>query len=440
MKALEKAAKDREDADAGREAAVPAGAAPASAAAASAPRGGAANSGLTLEPLAPQQPNAPAAKPREPVPSPSPGKPAGAARATPAAASRESMLAATVIRASERDTGGGLGSAVAYVRERPLIALGPIAALFLIGYGTYIYLQMTSPGMIVKQPPPPVQSAPGAPIPTAPALVATSGSTAAAPQPPIPLTSLLPQLQEGAPGGKPATKPAAAAAKPAAAAAVPAPAPAPAQTAAPTAVRDTIKITSGGPTPTVNPLLTEAYAAFNSGNLEAAPRLYNQVLRSEPNNVDALLALAAIATQRGDREQASRHYLRTLEVEPRNALAQAGLIGMLGRADPLAAESRLKQLIVRDPSAYLHFTLGNLYADQNRWPDAQQAYFQAHHLQSDNPEYAYNLAVGLEHVGQPKLALEYYRRALQLAAAKSRANFSTATVEERISTLEKTVR
>ena len=54
----------------------------------------------------------------------------------------------------------------------------------------------------------------------------------------------------------------------------------------------------------------------------------------------------------------------------------------------------LKQLIAREPSAYLYFTLGNIYADQNRWPDAQQAYFQAHHLQPDNPDYAYNLAVG----------------------------------------------
>ena len=205
-------------------------------------------------------------------------------------------------------------------------------------------------------------------------------------------------------------------------------------------MRDTIKVMAGGAAPTINPLLAEAYAALDAGNLEAAPRLYNQLLRGEPDNVDALLGLAAIATQQGASEQASRHYLRVLQVEPRNALAQAGLIGMLGRADPLAAETRLKQLIARDPSAYLYFTLGNVYADQNRWPDAQQAYFQAHYLQSGNPDYAYNLAVGLEHVGQPKLALEYYQRALQLTAVTNRANFSAAAVRERISTLERTVR
>ena len=33
-------------------------------------------------------------------------------------------------------------------------------------------------------------------------------------------------------------------------------------------------------------------------------------------------------------------------------------------------------------------------------------------MQPDNADYAYNLAVGLEHLGQPKLALTYYRKAL----------------------------
>jgi len=422
MKALEKAAKDREDADAGREAAVPAGAA-----------AGDAGSEFTLEPLAPRQQSA-APMPREPAPSPD--KPADAARPAPATASREptasreSMLAAsTVVRAGERAAGGGLGSAMAYAREQPLIVLGPIAVLILIGYGTYIYLNMTSPGMAVKPPPAAVPSS--APVTPAPAVAAASGSTVAAPQPPIPLTSLLSPPQESAPRAKPAPKPAAAAA-----AVIPAAVPAPEPAATPTAARDAIKITSGGATPVINPLLAEAYAELNSGNLDAAPRLYNQLLRSEPNNVDARLGLAAIATQQGDSEQAMQHYLKVLELEPRNALAQAGLIGMLGRADPLAAETRLKQLIARDPSAYLHFMLGNVYADQNRWPDAQQSYFQAHHLQAGNPDYAYNLAVGLEHVGQPKLALEYYRRALQLVGAKGRANFSTAAVQARIGKLE----
>lgn len=424
MKALDKAAKDREEADAGRAPAAPADDT-------AAPGAGAAKSELTLEPVAPRQATTPAAAPREP--SLSPGKPAGAA---PAAASRESAQAATMIRASQRETGGGIG---AYVREHPLIVFGTLPALFLIGFGSYVYLQMTRPGLIVQQPPRPAQPAPSAPIVLAPPASIASGGALPAAQPPIPLTSLLPPPQERTAKEKSSARPAAASNATAPDETPAASATAPAAAAAPTAARDTIKVTAGGAAPTINPLLSEAYAALNAGNLESSQRIYNQLLRGEPGSLDALLGLAAIATQQGNSEQASRHYLKVLEFDPRNALAQAGLIGMLGRADPLAAETRLKQLIVREPSAYLYFTLGNVYADQNRWPDAQQAYFQAHHLQPDNPDYAYNLAVGLEHVGQPKPALSFYRRATQLAAAKGRANFSIAAAQERARKLEKVV-
>jgi tetratricopeptide (TPR) repeat protein len=199
-------------------------------------------------------------------------------------------------------------------------------------------------------------------------------------------------------------------------------------------------VTSGAATPTVNPLLTEAYSALAAGNFESSRRLYSQLVISDPGNIEALLGLAAIATQQGDRDTAAKHYVRVIELDPRNSFAQAGLIGMLGRADPRAAETRVKQLIARDPSAaYLHFTLGNTYVDQSRWPDAQQAFFQAYHLQPDHADYAYNLAVALEHVGQPKPALDFYRRAVLLATAKGRANFSTAAAQERVAKLEKIV-
>jgi Tfp pilus assembly protein PilF len=420
MKALDKAAKDREEG----------GAEPAPAARAGdafAPGAGAAKSGLALEPMAPQQATAPAAAPREA--SLSSGKPAGAESA---AASRESEQAAAMIGASRRDTGGGAG---AYLREHPLPVIGALAALFLISLGGYVLLQMANPSPLVKQPPP--RSTPVAPIvpPSAPvASIGTPGAT----QPPIPLTSLLPPLREGAAREQPAMRQPATAASNAAASDAAAPAVA-AAAPAPTAVRDTIKVTAEGATPTINPLLSAAYAALNAGNLDLSQQRYRQLLQSEPGNLDALLGLAAIATQQGDSTQASGHYLKVLELDPRNALAQAGLIGMLSQADPLAAETRLKQLIALDPSAYLYFVLGNVYADQNRWPDAQQTYFQAHHLQPDNPDYAYNLAVGLEHIGQPGPALNFYRRALKLAVAKGRANFSAATAQERISKLEKVV-
>ena len=76
-----------------------------------------------------------------------------------------------------------------------------------------------------------------------------------------------------------------------------------------------------------------------------------------------------------------------------------------------------------------------LYAKQSLWPQAQQAYFQAYQLQADSPDYAYNLAVSLEHLGQSRIALNYYRRALELRALRGRAEFDRGRVEERIGQL-----
>ncbi len=230
--------------------------------------------------------------------------------------------------------------------------------------------------------------------------------------------------------------PAAARAGNAAAGRTPAVAQAATATLAPTPAGDSIRVTRGSGSAPVNPALAEAWDHLQAGRLEAAQRLYSQVATAEPRNVDALLGLAAVAQLGNQAEAANRLWLRVLDIEPRNAHAQAALLGQIGRADPTAAETQLKSLIGREPSPFLYFTLGNLYADQNRWAQAQQAYFQAHHLQPGNADYAFNLAVGLERIGQSRLAATYLRTAIRLADAGSRPNFDVEAARRRASLLE----
>ncbi len=442
MKALEKAAKDREGGDAPT-----------------------AKDGLSLEPMPAQ---AAAAKTTMPAPAApaSPASRSAAATTTPATGARQPEQAATVISAA-RSSGGGAG---AFLRDRPLAVFGTLAGLAIAGYGGYVYLQLTNPGLFANNPPPVAPIAATAkpatppPAPAAPAQASetlspltladtdaakaadTSATTAASTTKPAantpgsgnaPTAAAASTATVAAAASTKTNAAPTAAATPAAAAPLPQAAIVPAREAA----RDSIKITPGSTSTAINPLLTEAYGALNAGKFDTAQRLYEQTLRSDPGNIDALLGLGAIASQQGNNDEATRRYLKVLELEPRNAAAQAGLIGILGRADPQAAETRIKQLIGREPStAFLQFALGIAYIDQKRWPDAQQAFFQAHQLQPDNPDYAYNLAVALEHIGQPKAALDFYRRAVQLATAKGRADFSVTAAEERIGKLEKAFR
>lgn len=343
------------------------------------------------------------------------GRPAGEdAGATTAG---EPTHAGTVFRAEER-VRGQHGERRQF---SPLAIFVALSGLFAIGFATYVYLQIYHPAIFSPRAPP-------APIPASPVV-----------QSPAPAPSSIPS---GTPGSAPI--PSSAVLQPSAAESpIPAPAPPAALAAKPaapavnvaSAAAGRIVVSGGTAAATVNPSLVEAYGALQAGNLEAAQRLYTQLARGEPKNIDALLGLAATAALQGRTEEATRHYQQILELDPRHALAQSGLIGLFGRGDPLAAETRLKQLIAREPSAFLHFTLGNLYADQSLWAQAQQAYFQAHHLDPGNPDYVYNLAVSLDHLLQSKLALEFYRQAIALAATRKHANFNAAQVQERIGRL-----
>jgi tetratricopeptide (TPR) repeat protein len=184
--------------------------------------------------------------------------------------------------------------------------------------------------------------------------------------------------------------------------------------------------------PQVHPKVESGYAAYLAGDLATARADYQEVLREEPANRDALLGLAAIDVRTGRYEPAEAIYLRLLQSDPRDAHAHAALIELrAGRMNPLAAESRVKSLLANDPSAdVLYFTLGNQLALQGRWAEAQQHYFKAFAADPDNADFAYNLAVSLDHLRQSGLALEYYRRALALAEKRG-ASFELAAARSR---------
>jgi tetratricopeptide (TPR) repeat protein len=215
----------------------------------------------------------------------------------------------------------------------------------------------------------------------------------------------------------------------------------PAETSAPSKpvaqmVDELVKVTRNQST-AVNGSVMAAYQAYTKGDDAEAERFYRSALQSEPRNIDALIGLAAVSLRQGNADQATASYLHVLELEPRNATAQAGLISLTSQADPLASESRLKTMLAQQPdAAFLHATLGNLYAEDGRWSLAQQSYFQAIRYDASSAEYAFNLAVSLDHMGKHKLAVEYYQRALELLPHQGVSSLDRAGIETRIAQIE----
>ena len=179
-------------------------------------------------------------------------------------------------------------------------------------------------------------------------------------------------------------------------------------------------------------MLSQAYQAYQSGKNGVAMSIYRDILGSQPENRDAMLGLAAASIRNNEFEVARDIYIQLLRSDPKDTISLAGLVNIQGNIDPVENETQIKLLLDKVPeSPYLLFTLGSLYANQQRWPEAQQTFFKAFHADNKNADYAYNLAVALDHMGQRQAALDYYRVALDLVKSKP-ISFDINSVHRRI--------
>ncbi len=166
--------------------------------------------------------------------------------------------------------------------------------------------------------------------------------------------------------------------------------------------------------------LAAAFAAFDRGDFTLARQGYSAVLASHPQQIDAHLGLGAIALATNQSAEAHTHYARVLAQTPDHPVATAAMFLLEGGQGRYATANRVKMLLDKGLDApYLHFALGNFHAREARWGDAQQAYFSAFTGQPRNADYAFNLAVSLDHLGQRKAALDFYRKALALRGPHS---------------------
>ncbi|MGA7178192.1 MAG: tetratricopeptide repeat protein [Thiobacillaceae bacterium] len=296
-----------------------------------------------------------------------------------------------------------------------------LALLIALGYGIYVYLAISQPARL-------------APLNVRPQLIATTSPSALPTQPVLPSANApkaLAKMPTGEGGKSPPSLPRT---------------PSHHSTATASVARHTSpavgKAVSAPVTTQLIPSIQQndaqadleaAYRAYQAGKLEEAKSQYNKI-SDRDKNADALLGLAAIAIVQGHQVEGVRLYQQVISLDPRNAVAQAALLDTLGTSDATAAESRLKNQMQQAPSAYLYYALGNLYADQKRWSDGESAYYEAYKRDPANADYAFNLAISLDHLHQNEAAIRHYEAAIRLAGPDSQFNRSQA--EARIQQLK----
>jgi len=197
----------------------------------------------------------------------------------------------------------------------------------------------------------------------------------------------------------------------------------------------TFSVQRAGKRDPVSEALERGWMAYQSKDYTSSKQEYKKALDSEPNNHDALLGMAAVSLTQDEVETARDIYIKLLERDPRDPHAHAGLANIAQTNGANLSVTKLKQLIEYRPAdAHLQFALGNVYVQKKNWPEAQHAFFNAWKSDSNNADYAYNLAVSLDQLGKHREAKAYYQDSLKLATGKN-ISFSPEAVKSRLASL-----
>ncbi|MCE2984617.1 MAG: tetratricopeptide repeat protein [Burkholderiales bacterium] len=181
-----------------------------------------------------------------------------------------------------------------------------------------------------------------------------------------------------------------------------------------------------------------AYQELVRGNLSMAERRYRDLLAQDRLNPDIWTGLGAVLMRQSKPEEAESLFRRAQELNPTDPYARAMLLS-LSRSPDAYKDSQYTTLAHNASSsssqAAVFALLAAEHATAKRWNEAQQAFFNALTADPGNPDYAFNLAVTLEHMRQPRLAYDFYRQAIEFAKSK-RPSFDLSRAQSRLSALK----
>ena len=222
------------------------------------------------------------------------------------------------------------------------------------------------------------------------------------------------------------------------------------------------------PQSTVDAQFRKALAFHQQNQLEAAERLYRDILKAHPRHASTLHMLALVCRRKNERQEALQlltlaislnkadpaaysnlgnlltdlgrgnealeAFNKALELKPSFATAlqnRSGCLASLGRLEE-ALRDLQQSLALAPGSADAYITMGNLLNRTKRYPEAVAAYETALGLHPNNPNIMSNIAATLMDMLQYERAEPLLNAALQLkpdlsSALNNRANLYTAT-------------
>jgi predicted O-linked N-acetylglucosamine transferase (SPINDLY family) len=161
-------------------------------------------------------------------------------------------------------------------------------------------------------------------------------------------------------------------------------------------------------------ILQNAWRLHQAGNLNEAARLYQDVLRANPRNFNALQLLGFVHFQRGEFADAERIMEKAIRINPSSvdALYNRGCALQALDRPKEALQCFGKALTVKPDFVPAHVNRGNVLSQLQRYDEALASYDKALALQPDSAEALLNRGNALLELKRPADALSSYDKAL----------------------------
>lgn len=180
--------------------------------------------------------------------------------------------------------------------------------------------------------------------------------------------------------------------------------------------------------------VTAGYNALVRGDVGSALELYSEALSSEPTSIMAQLGRSASLQRLGRLEEARVGYENVLRRDPNNREALANLTSIFSARAPNEALNQLLDLEREYPEfSPVKAQIGLLYARMGSNPQALDYLRRAANMAPSTVMYQYNLAVLLDRLGRAEQAVVSYERVLAGILNGGVANdLSRSSIERRV--------
>lgn len=163
---------------------------------------------------------------------------------------------------------------------------------------------------------------------------------------------------------------------------------------------------------------TAATRALKLGRYAAAMEMFEKLYKKNHKDARVLMGLAVAQQGAGFNESAARTYEDLLKVQPNNADAIVNLMGIMRSQYPSVTLKKLIELRGKYPSnPGIPAQMGLVNAELKNYDDAIRAFEVAASMDPRNSSHIYNMAIVADQKGDTAKAIRYYEQALQLDAS-----------------------